>query len=114
MQDWINESAKLVGRWDKVAASKALLNLQHSSEKGVDEMLMGYALAQLIYQNVFSRFVSQKQTLSQEDTENLELAIQLARLSIPVGHPLLYLFLKNASFIDERLSEEAQQLKTEL
>ncbi len=91
MNKWIVQSTKLLGQWDTVAANKALIYLSQDREKTTDELLMGYALAERIYNLVFQRYVSQRQTLSSEDEENLELAIELARKAIPVGHPLLSL-----------------------
>ena len=114
MNKWVIESAKLLGQWDKVAATKALHHLSQERDKSYDEILMGYALAERIFSNVFTRYTSQKDTLTVEDEENLELSIQLARKSIPKNHPLLYRFLKEVSFIKHELENEVQSLKKEL
>lgn len=111
MKDWITQSAKLLGNWDKVSAEKALVWLSQNRQKDQDEILMGYALARRTLDNVFARFALQKQTLSEEESENLDLAIKLARHSIPDSHPLLFLFLKEASHMKEDLLEEVAVLE---
>ena len=62
----------------------------------------------------FSRYIAQKDTLSTEEEEILNLSIDLARKSIPKGHPLLYIFLKEASFIKPGLESEVDSLKSEV
>ncbi|MGI1679846.1 MAG: hypothetical protein K6L75_13980 [Cellvibrionaceae bacterium] len=114
MKDWIIESTKLLGRWDDVAAKKALVYLDQDRPKDQDEILMGYALAQRILDNVFARFAAERQTLSDEGAEKLEVAIKLARCSIPTGHPLLVVFLRSASHMKEELTNEVAALEKEL
>lgn len=114
MNSWIRESAKLLGQWDKVAAEKALIHLKQDREKTAEEILMGFAIAQRLLNVAFSRYIAQKDTLSSEDQEILNLSIELARNSIPVGHPLLYTFLKEASFIKPGLEDEVNSLKSEV
>lgn len=110
MENWVIETAKLLGQWDQMAAEKALIHLSQEREKTTDELLMGYAIAERILDNVFSRYISQKDTLSDKDENNLELAINLAHKSIPKGHPLLYIFLKSVSHMRVDLVAEADEL----
>ncbi len=110
MEDWIVSCAKLMGKWDKVAAGKALARLRRERHKSVDERLMGYALAQQLLDNVFSMYAKEKQTLSDEGRESLEIAIELARASIPPTHPLLKIFMRTVSFIEPEYSEQSDEL----
>lgn len=114
MNKWIKESAKLLGQWDKVAAEKALIYLSQDREKSADEMLMGYAIAERLFSYAFTRYAGQKDTLSTDEEEILDLSIELARKSIPEGRPLLYIFLKEASFIKVELAAEVDSLKMEI
>lgn len=114
MNEWIIESAKLLGQWDKVAAEKALIYLNQDREKSAEEMLMGYALAVRLFNYVFTRYATQKDTLSHDEKELFDLSIELARKSIPKDHPLLYTFLKEASFINSDLEQEVKSLELEL
>lgn len=104
MEDWIEDCAKLMGRWDKVAAENALVKLSRERDKSANERLMGYALARNILSEVFSRYAAEKQTLSEEGAEKLKLAVQLANASIPADHPLLRIFMREVDFIDPAYS----------
>lgn len=104
MEDWIEDCAKLIGRWDKVAAGKALVRLSQDREKSTDERLMGYALAKIMLDDVFARYAAEKQTLSEEGSEKLKLAVKLANASIPEAHPLLDIFMREVDFIDSSYS----------
>ena len=110
MNKWIRESARLVGQLDKAAAEKALIYLNQDREKSAEEMLMDYALAERLFNYVFTRYTAQKDTLSIDEKKLFELSIELARKSLTKEHPLLYIFLKEASIINTELESEVKSL----
>ncbi|MEW8349148.1 MAG: hypothetical protein AB2689_09795 [Candidatus Thiodiazotropha taylori] len=111
MKDWVKDCALLLGKWSKVSASRALVFMDNDSEQTVDEILMGYELARTMYDEVFIRFSAEKQTLSDEGKEKLEIAVNLAKRSIPKDHPLLHRFIKNASYLNEEYINEVKELE---
>jgi hypothetical protein len=106
MEDWVIDCGKLIGKWTKVAAEKALIRLSQDRAKSTNELLMGYALARELLSEVFTRFAAEKQTLSTEGAEKLEVAVRLARVSIPQEHPLLKSFMEEVAFICEEYSDD--------
>jgi hypothetical protein len=54
----------------------------------------------------WTKVAAEKQTLSTEGAEKLEVAVKLARISIPQEHPLLKSFMKEVAFISEEYSDD--------
>jgi acetylornithine/succinyldiaminopimelate/putrescine aminotransferase len=106
MEEWVVDCGRLLGQWSKVAAEKALIRLSQDRTKSTNELLMGYALARELLSEVLTRFAAEKQTLSNEGAEKLEIAVKLARVSIPQEHPLWKSFMKEVSFISEEYSDK--------
>ena len=103
MDNWIDEVISLPGQWLNIAAGKALLNLKQSQDRSIDGMLAGYHLSLKLLDKVFSNFASQKHTLSEQDEEDLELAIKLMKVSVSSEHPLYKRFIEDASVMKPEL-----------
>jgi len=115
MENWIYRSAQLLSRnHAKAAAGAAAAHVCTSRDKSTDEALVGYAAADRLLHETIARIARNKDVPSEEDEENLSLAVDLARSSIPAGNPLLLLFLTQASYYREGLAEEVRQLGSDL
>ena len=112
MNRWIVEATELLNRnWVKPAAGKAEVYLLKDNDKDINEILMGYVVAERLLETTILNIHKQKDWPSEEDESNLDLAIKLARAVIPKDHPLLFSFLQKASYYREDLNEEVAQLK---
>jgi hypothetical protein len=112
MEDWIHRAVQLLSKnHTKAAAGAAAAHVCSKREKSSNEMLVGYAAADRLLQETISRIARNKDVASDEDEENLTLAIGLAKASIPVGNPLLLIFLAQASYYRVELAEEVEALR---
>ena len=108
MSDWIEEVINMPDQWLNIAATKALRHIKQGNEKDIGEILVGYDFAIRLYEKTFNNYIKHKDTLSDEDEENLKLAINLARLTIPNNNALYMRFIKQVSFIYPKAENEAK------
>lgn len=108
MEDWIEEAINLQDQWPSIAASKAYRHMKQDREKSLNETLAGYDLAVRLLNKVVNNYISQKDTLSNQDEEDIELAINLAKIVIPKENPLYKKFIKQCVFIKPELENKMQ------
>lgn len=105
IEAWIEEVINMPEQWLNIAAGKALRILKQRDVKGVDEALVGFDLSIRLLDQVFEEYIRQKDTLSEAGKEKFTLAVELAKVSIPMHHPIYRRFIKKAAFIDPRLEQ---------
>jgi hypothetical protein len=115
MEQWIHEAARLLrGNVPKAAAAVVMVNFPTSRSASLDERLVAYAVAGELLTAVFNDFARQKQTVSEDDEKQLDVAINLAKSGLPADHPLLLNFLREASQIRQELAQEVMDLERAL
>ena len=115
MNDWVNDAGMLLYKnWLKPAVGKVSAYTSNSREKSIDEILMGYAIAESLLDETYFKIARQKDEPSSEDTNNLELAVKIAKQLLPSEHPLLLLFLSKASRYNSELESEVKELEAML
>jgi len=99
MNDWIEEVLNMPDQWLNIAATKALRYLKQNNDNNIGEILVGYDFALRLYEKAFHNYIHNKDTLSDQDEEDLLLAKDLAEFSIPKDHALYTRFMKQVSYI---------------
>ena len=61
-----------------------------------------------LYEKVFHNYIQRKDTLSDEDEEDLKLAINLAKLTIPNDNALYSRFMKRVNYIYPEIENEVK------
>ncbi len=115
MEQWIHEAARLLrNNVPKAAAAVVLANFPTSKPASSDERLIAYAVASVLFSATSNLIARQKDTASEDDERQLDVAIGLARVALPIDHPLLLNFLKEASRYRRNLGQEITGLEQAL
>jgi hypothetical protein len=112
MEQWIHEAARLLrNNVPKSAAAVVMANFPSLRPASSDERLIAYAVAGDLFSATLSLYARNRDTTSEDDERQLDVAIDLARRALPNGHPLLLNFLKAASHLRQKLSQEVTDME---
>ena len=115
MEQWIHQSAYLLRRnLVKSAAGVAGAHISAIEPRSVDAVLMTYAIADRLLDETIKLIARNRDVASDDDEEQLTVAIGLVRVALPNGHPLLLNFLRSASYYRPELESEVAELERTL